>query len=583
MVCIWRKEPQRRAARKAPRHDDLNYADKLWMKHLVAWDGARIGRVMHNAEKSWASLSMRHSLLRYLHYSAFIAAYLLFDWISYIDPLYGLNITPWNPDPALGLVFWLRYGKKAALPWFLALLIGEVVVRGMPAGLPMTLVSSLWLIIGYGLIGETLRRRFSSGDIFDNRRRMFAWVAIVALGTLLNDIVYISLLDLAGLLPGGAWVGALLRASVGDMVGVLVSMPLIWMLDSAQGRTRLRKTVLRWESAGYLALAILVLWGVFVAIPGSQFKHFYMLFLPVIWAASRQGLCGTALIVFFLQLGIITLLKWNHAFDMQVYELQMLDAVLALVGFFIGIVVDEMRQVSDELKRTLRLAAAGEMAAALAHELNQPMTALSAYGKACEILLERGATGDILKNTIRCMIVESSRAAEVVRRLRDFFRTGAMQLELVEMASIVEAITRQFLVQFRERGVQLEMAGSLRAQVHVDRVQIELVLRNLLDNACDAVLTRPSGQRTIRLSCDRLDAARLCLSVEDSGLGVSASLAGRLFEPFVSSKATGLGLGLVLSRAIVEAHGGTLWAEVGDRGMFKFALPLLPPGESFAK
>ncbi len=515
---------------------------------------------------------------RFLPYPAFVGLYVLFDWATYIDPLYGLNITPWNPDPSLGLVFWLLYGRKAALPLFCALLSGEWLVRGLPAGLNLTLVASLWLTFGYGLIGEALRRSFSSGDIFDNRSRLFTWVAIVVAGTLINDLGYITLLWHADLIPHGEWSLAVLRFGIGDTVGIVVSMPLLWMLASERGRERLLAIIWRWETVAYLALAIFVLWSVFGSIASSEFKHFYFLFLPVIWAASRQGLYGTALMVFVLQLGIITMVKWAHVVDLEVYELQMLDAVLALVGFFIGIVVDEMRQVADGLKHTLRLAAAGEMAAALAHELNQPLTALSTYGKACEYLLERGEGGERLKSAIHHMITESGRAAEVVRRLRDFFRTGSMQLEAVEASVLIRSISAQFAASFLEHEVELTVAELPRLSVNADRLQIELVLRNLLANALDSVLTQPRGQRRISLSADKLSGARLRLSVEDSGNGISSGLAARLFEPFVSSKASGLGLGLVLSRAIIEAHGGSLWAEVGAHGIFRFILPLADSG-----
>ena len=544
---------------------------------------------------------MRRFSLNQLQFPAFIALYLLFDWATYIDPLYGLNITPWNPDPALGLVFWLRHGRRAALPWFVALLGGELLVRGMPAGPLVTLLGAVWLTIGYGMIGEALRRNFSSGDIFDNRLRLFQWIAIVALGTVINDVVYIGLLSAAGLVPAADWSLALLRFGIGDTVGVLVSMPLIWMLASAQGRQRLRQTVWRAETLGYLGLMIWVLYGVFGSIADSEFKHFYFLFLPVIWAASRQGLYGTALIVFALQTGIVALAKWSHAANITVYELQLLDAVLALVGFFIGIVVDELRKVAGELRQSLRLAAAGEMAAALAHELNQPLTALSAYGKACELLLERqGGEADraLLKNAVQRMVVESGRAADVVRRLRDFFRTGAMKLEPVDVRQLVSGMTQQFFAALREHGVLLEVGELPALAVQADRLQIELVLRNLLANALEAVQACPDGARRITLTAERIEGSRLSaalgaggasgarlprrsaaaprlrLTVEDSGAGVSEALAARLFEPFVSSKASGLGLGLVLSRAIVEAHGGTLWAEVGSHGVFRLVLPL---------
>jgi signal transduction histidine kinase len=511
--------------------------------------------------------------------------YLLFDWATYIDPLYGLNITPWNPDPALGLVCWLMFGWRAALPWFIALVLGEWLVRGMPAGLPLTLLLSLWLIIGYGLLGVALRRIFGAGGVFDSRHRLFQWVLIVVLGTLLNDVVYMSLLSLAGLIPPGEWVAVVLRFGIGDMVGVLVSMPLIWMLSSAHGRQRLRDTVWQYETLGYLALAICVLYLVFGTIETSEFKHFYFLFLPVIWAASRQGLYGTALMVFVLQLGIGGLVKWNNAVNIEVPELQMLDAMLALVGFSLGIVVDELRRVSNDLKQSLRLAAAGEMAAALAHELNQPLTALGAYGKACEFLIERGDGGDMLKSAVQRMIAESGRAAEVVRRLRDFFRTGAMKLEAVDASQLVSSVSQQFFTQLRQHGVLLQVEDMPPLAMLADRLQIELVLRNLLANALDAVQERPEGGRRITISALQLDrkgrtqdgGSCLQLTVEDSGKGVSEALLARLFEPFVSSKATGLGLGLVLSRAIMEAHGGSLWAEVGDHGIFRMALPLARP------
>jgi signal transduction histidine kinase len=528
---------------------------------------------------------MAHSRLRYLEFPAFIALYLLFDWATYIDPLYGLNITPWNPDPALGLVFWLRHGWRAALPWFIALVGGDLLVRGMPAGMLVTLLSSLWLAAGYGLIGAALRRQFGGGGVFDNRDRLFRWVLIVALGTLVNDLVYISLLSAAGLIPAGQWGMAVLRFGIGDMVGVLVSMPLIWMLSTAPGRQRLRTIVWRAETVSYLALALFVLWMVFGTIATSEFKHFYFLFLPVIWAAFRQGLYGTALMVFALQAGIGALVKWNHAVDIAVPELQMLDAMLALVGFSIGIAVDELRKVAADLKQTLRLAAAGEMAAALAHELNQPLTALATYGKACEYLLEReevgAGHGEMLKSAIQRMIAESGRAAEVVRRLRDFFRTGAMKLEPVEAGQLVSGISQQFFSQLREQGVELQVREIPQLSVLADRLQLELVLRNLIANAIEAVQEQPAGARRITLSAEKLDNQRGCLqlSVEDSGKGVSAALAARLFEPFVSSKASGLGLGLVLSRAIMEAHGGSLWAEVGDHGIFRMALPLARSGE----
>lgn len=521
--------------------------------------------------------------IRGLPHLIFVAVFLLCDWVSYVDALYGLNITPWNPDPALGLAYWMRYGKRAALPWFIANILAEILVRDLAAGWLVTAFAAALVTLGYGVIGEALRQRFRDGNTFDNRSTLFTWLSIVVIGSILNSLVYISMFYFAGFIPQGQWDVAFSRFGIGDIVGIVGSMPLIWMLLHQRTRARLQTIVLQWETAGYLALAILMMGLVFGHFANAEFTHFYFLFLPIVWAATRQGLCGAALIAFVLQFGIIVIVKWLDIAHFPVVELQMLGTVLALVGFFIGVVVDEQRQAAEDLKNTLRLAAAGEMASALAHELNQPITALVAYGKACKELLERGEGGAVLQDAIQKMIVESGRASEVVRRLRDFFRSGAMQLEVIEIRVIVSAIVQQFAAKFQEHQVELKIVPLPAISLRVDRLQIELVLRNLLANALDEVVKQPPGSRTITLSAESLSGDRLRISVEDSGLGISSGSAARLFEPFVSTKSSGLGLGLVLSRAIVEAHGGSLWAELGGPGIFRLVLPSIEPGESGGK
>lgn len=522
---------------------------------------------------------MQPYLSRSIHHIAFVVMYVTLDWASFVQPVFGLNITPWNPVPALGFVYWLKYGKKAAILWLVALFACDGIVRGFPGGISTAAMLSAWLIVGYGLIAEALRRNFSLEDIFSNRKDLFIWVSIIVVGTLINGTTYISLLQAMGRIPAGHWSESVGRYWIGDIVGILVSMPIIWMLASKQGRIRLREIVMRWETAGYVGLLILLLWTVFRLSNRSDFDYFYFLFLPIVWAAARQGLAGAALIALVLQLGVVTIVEWLQLVDMAIFELQMLLAVLALACFFIGVVVDEQRHLADELKQTLRLAAAGEMAAALAHELNQPMTALVAYGNACEQLLARGETGCVLRDAIHRMVSEAGRAANVVGRLRDFFRTGAMKLEKIEFSSIATSISHQCLAEFRAQGVVLDTDVESSVTVNADGLQIELVLRNLLGNAFDAVVVQPPGQRRIRLSAEVIEGGRLRVSVADSGPGISSSVAARLFEPFVSSKSSGMGLGLVLSRSIVEAHGGSLWAEVSDHGIFRFVLPLAEVGD----
>jgi two-component system sensor kinase FixL len=516
----------------------------------------------------------------WLFAALFVAAYVVLDWASFMDPLFALNITPWNPDPAIGLVLWLRFGRRMALPLFIALAVAETVVRHMPAGPGLTLLLSAQLALGYGLTGEVLHRVFAKATLVNSRERLFYWLAIVFTGLGVNGAAYVASLWLAGLVPPGALVSAAVRFVIGDIVGVIMSMPLLWMLVVTGSRTRLVQVLGSRETAGYVLLAAALVWGVFQGHIGTeQYKHLYFLFLPIVWAAARHGLTGTGLVAFTLQASIIAVVRWGGADGIPFAELQLLGAALSLVGFFIGVIVDEQRQATEGLRQSLRLAAAGEMAAALAHELNQPMAALSAYGKACEHLIARGDNSPLLAETIGKMVREAGRASQVVRRVREFFRTGAMHLEPADARDIIAGVCAQFGDACRAQDIALAIDAPAGLVLHVDRLQVELVLRNLVANAVDALgavgaagNTAP-GARRILVSA-REHGGRLEVAVADSGKGVSRAMAGRLFQPFASGKSSGLGLGLVLSRQIVEAHGGSLWAEAGSRGLFKFVLPM---------
>ena len=503
-----------------------------------------------------------------------LLGYVVLDWASYIHPLHGLNITPWNPAPALGLLFLLRFGKYAACPLALAIFLADAWVRNLPVSLLVSIGLSVVLALGYWAIAEVLRHRLSTRSVFNDRQGLLEWAGIVAVGTLLNSVVYVATLSLGKLIPVDSVQDVFIRYWVGDCVGVLVSMPLLWMLLDERGRAQLRAMVLTWESLVYLGVTGVALWIAFGIGAAADFKYFYVLFLPVIWAAAKQGLPGAVFSATIVQVGIIGSVQWLGFSAITVLEIQILAAVLALFGFFIGVVVDEKQRVSAELRQTLRLAAAGEMAGALAHELNQPLTALSAYGSACKLLLEQGETGEPLREAIHRMIAESFRAADVVRRLRDFFRTGSTRLELISTGELLASAESSFTAKAKRQGIEFVLETAPSFALLADRLQLEVVLRNLLSNAFDAVAEQPLRQRRVRVSVHPEGAGRVCIRIEDSGLGISGATAARMFEAFQSSKASGLGLGLVISRAIAEAHGGHLWAEEADHGLFRLVLPI---------
>lgn len=503
-----------------------------------------------------------------------VLGYVVLDWASYIHPLHGLNITPWNPAPALGLVFLLRFGLGAIPAMAIAIVLAETMVRGMPASLPMTFIVAGLIVACYWIIARALLHLLPCGALLTDRRSLLVWAATVLGGSLLGSGMVVGTLSLAGYVPYGNGGAATLQYWVGEAAGILVTMPLMLMLFDESGRGRLRGVLAPKFAAILAAATVAALWVAFGLGKGVTFQYSYVLLLPVAWAAASHGLPGAVVAAATVQLGIIATVQWLGIATIAVVDIQMLTVAIALFGFFIGMVVDETRRISAELQQTLRLAAAGEMAGAMAHELNQPLTALGAYGSACEHLLDRNETGDRLREAVRGMVRESGRAAEVMRRLRDFFRTGSTHLETVPLAESIDGAIAGTAQRMRQDAIRLTVDPMPVCHLLCDRLQIEVVLRNLISNAADAISSLAAERRWIRVGIVRDGLSAVCISIEDGGAGLDEQNLARLFVGFQSTKSSGLGLGLVISRAIAEAHGGNLWAEVADHGIFRLRLPI---------
>ncbi|MCC7082290.1 MAG: MASE1 domain-containing protein [Burkholderiales bacterium] len=512
--------------------------------------------------------------LRWTHCVLLVGGYVLLDWASYIHAMHGLNITPWSPGPALGLAFVMRFGAKVAPLLLLAIVLADSVVRDLPTTFPLTLLIATLLASGYTALGEIMRRRFDHGLMLMHHRALLAWIVLVIAGTLCVSAGFVSVLVVTGVLGSWQWLEAFTRYWIGDAVGVLITMPLFAMLMDERGRAFLGSVLHRWETWLY-GVVMLGTIGVTLGLgPETDVRYFYIVFLPMVWAALRGGLAGAVLTATLAQLAIIAAVQLRGFTTVTVFDVQALAVVLVLVGFLVGVFIDEQRRLGAELRQSLRLAAAGEMAAALAHELNQPLTAMSAYGAACEDLISQGEQGDRLLDMVRRIVAESHRTADVVTRLRDFFRTGDTRLERVPVAELLHSAAEPFAARAARGVVELSVGPVVEACVLVDRLQIEVVMRNLVVNAFEAVEAESGPERWIRIGAEAAGPGRICLTVEDSGPGPGGSDAARLFEPFHSSKSSGLGLGLAISRSIAEAHGGRLWTEAGANGIFKLLLPL---------
>ncbi|HWA04585.1 MAG TPA: PAS domain S-box protein [Rhizomicrobium sp.] len=255
---------------------------------------------------------------------------------------------------------------------------------------------------------------------------------------------------------------------------------------------------------------------------------------------------------------------------------------------FLGIIHDvserkaneqRIQDLQKELLHATRLTATGQLSAALAHELNQPLTAILNYAGILEDVAagEAGANGATLRDVAGRIAEQTSRAGEIIRRLRGFVAKREPDRAVQDLNPAIRESVALGFTGAAELGVRLhvDLAGDL-PRVAIDKVQIQQVMINLVRNAVEALQECRNRGLTVTTARDGHDFVRV--SVADTGPGLAPEVAASLFQPFVTTKADGLGIGLSICRSIVEAHGGRLWMERGEGGgtVFRFRLPAAP-------
>jgi signal transduction histidine kinase len=502
---------------------------------------------------------------------SFLVCYSLLDGASLVFPYAHVGITPWNPSMGLAWAFILLFGPRLLPLLFVAPLLADLLVFGLALPWWVKIFSAAISAGGYAVALSVLlhpKTRFhaSLGTVRDMVLLMGA--AIAATGAV--ALAHVTLLVASGNLLAADYQWALLRYWIGDLIGIAVVTPFL-LIHAAAGK--LPRPSL--ETALQALAIILALYMIFGLTGSAHLRLFYVLFVPIVWMGLRKGLEGATSGLVLAQIGVVVGLLLTQEKAASVTSLQALMLVLALTGLAIGVVVSERRRAERQLwlnqeamSRISRLGSMGEFATAIAHEINQPLTAISNYTRLVKRYMETGAgSKDAAVEAAGKAVAQVERTAAIIKSLRDLIRLGRSEMGPQSVARIVRETVELLEPNLQRDRVQLKSRIPKDLPlVLADLLQVEQVLLNLVWNAVEAIEGTGSVEGTITIEAARQSPGFVEISVRDTGPGFAQDFKVAPVGPALSTKPDGLGLGLALSRSIVEAHGGRLSIGGGDGG-----------------
>lgn len=500
----------------------------------------------------------------------YVASYAMVDWLSDISHAGFFNVTPWNPAVGLSFALVLLLGREY-IPWLFVAPFVSNMLTSQPAPWEVSLVGSCLMGMIYGGATAVLtlpRARFDR--TLSTKRSLMLLIAAAAVSTVLVAVLYVLMLTAVGVVASHQVVETALQWWIGDMIGVTVVAPFLLILF-----TRRRLLVPSFE----LAMLVLALAATIAAVFGLsdtfRVKQFYLFFLPVMWTAVRFGLEGVTAGLVLTQIGLMAAMQYSGVEASEITAYQALMIVLSLTGLTIGAVVNEqqrtqaqLRQNQLALERAARLDTMGAFAAVLAHEINQPLTAIANYTRLVKLAVDKEPSDtSAARQAAERAVLQVDRAAEVVRRLRDFIRMGTNEMVPQSCAELArEAISLcRFDALINQVTVEQRIARNLPPVV-CDGLQIQQVLVNLIRNAAESITAGGRRDGRIVVEAFQAESDRVVLRVHDNGPGFDREILAHAVAPFATTKSEGLGLGLALAHSTAESHGGQLVLENTENG-----------------
>jgi len=503
--------------------------------------------------------------------------------------------TLWPPNALLAAA--LMLAPTRAWWWLLAAALPGHLAAELLSGVPTVMVLG-WYVsnCSEALIAAALVRAYRPAPLrLDSLRNavLFFLCAVLA-APILSSFIDAALVRIIGWGSSGYWELVLARLPA-NMLAELTLGPLIlaWAAIGFQG-WRNAPLARHLEAVLMLAgLAVVCLLVFDSDLNANASPALFYLPLPfLLWAAMRLGPTGTATAIALLAVTTI----WGAVHGLGPFagrapqdtarDLQLFLIAVSVPMLLLTVALEERaraeRDASDQrmqLTHLSRVAMLGELSGGIAHELNQPLTAILSNAQAAQhFIANKTSTPEILSEILHDIVLADQRAGEVIRRLRALFKRGETQFAPLEVntlaGEVLDIVRGDLLTRAIEVERDLEAALPL---VNGDRVELQQVMLNLVVNAFEAMGAPGSAEpRRLRVCTRRVDGA-VEVSIEDSGPGFTAEQYQRMFVPFYTTKPQGLGLGLSISRALVRAHGGRLWGDSQGSGgaAFRIRLPAL--------
>jgi signal transduction histidine kinase len=525
-----------------------------------------------------------------LEAAAFVALFVGLEWLSFLHEQDGYSVTPWNPGLGIAFAMIIYRGPLYGLLLFLGVLLIEVFVVHSTPPWPILISIGITVAASYSLAAIAARRWLRLDSPLEGASEVIVIVIAGVLGAAVDAVTLSALLYAVS--GYEQLLQSMLPLFVGDVIGIAVFSPLALRLmryrSQPPAAPRLREVG---EAMAYLAVTALALVIALYPAEGWPRDMFYLLFLPIGVASIRFGVDGACASLAAAQLGLITILHF-HGFDVGRFtEYQVMMFVLTLTGLIVGGLSSERQaaeagrrraarriaELQAEATRVARFNIMSGMSAALAHEINQPFTAARALARAIEELLRRpGADTDRAAANAASLVTHIDTAGAIINRMRAFLRRGEPHISTVELEKLIEdsiALVRPLAL---SRQIQLTVqVPSPAPLVYADPIQVQQVLMNLVLNAIESIAESgaPDARVGLRVNCT---ATEVEIAVLDNGIGIPRERTENLFEPLNTTRPGGMGLGLSISKSIVEAHGGRIWLHSGAPGLteFRFTLPL---------